>query len=363
MYKTKKNKKNIFLNKTRRNYRGGYVNTNNIQNINNIPNNNIPNNNIPNNNIQNNNFNKVNNYNDIVPKEGIIDLAGNTLKDVVKDTGDFVLEKGLRLIGLQPVNEENELQKNNMVSNAFNKANNIVTGAIQNINNGLKSPEVAQTVTDAARETSQIAQGLMRNFNENFNNPEFNEELKNFSQYATIGIKSIDPVIDDSIDLLNKAVTKGISGVASGAVKVLGDAVGAVPFIGPIADIGKAVNDGSKAVGSVVNAGSEVIEAASVLVGKTSENFKKQIEQLKRIKEESNTIMNRTMNSINQFENPINMNTINNQMNNQINNRMNTMNDSINNRMNQSMNNRMNNKVGGTRKKTKKYNRFSRKIR
>jgi hypothetical protein len=345
MYKTKRNKKNIFLKKTRRNYHGGYVNTNNQNN-------------------QNNQNNTLPQDNDIVPKEGIIDVAGNTLKDVIKDTGDFVLEKGLRLIGLQPVNEENELQKNNMVSNAFNKANNIVTGAIQNINNGLKSPEVAQTVSEAARETSQIAQGLMRNFNENFNNPEFNEELKNFSQYATIGIKSMDPVIDDSIDLLNKAVTKGVSGVASGAVKVLGDAVGAVPFVGPIADIGKAVNDGSKAIGSVVNAGSEVIEAASVLVGKTSENFKKQIEELQRRKEESKAIMNRTMNSISQFENPINMNSINNQINTSMNNQMNTMNQSINNRMNRQMNNRMNfNKVGGTRKKPKKYNRTSRKIR
>jgi len=298
MYKTRRLKKKIFK-KTKkiRHSIGG----NNIQSANQQPN------------IEQPNIEQPN----IVPKEGIIDIAKNKTVDAMSDVGSYVGKKALRLFGLQPVNSDDQQSTNiignvskiaNEATSSIGKiANDTTSSIIQNINDVLETPYVNKTVQQSSEDTKEILNNLLTTFNNNLNDPnlkqEFAEATDNLADYTKIAVNSLDEPINETVDMLNKAGVKAISGISSGAIKVATDAAGAVPFVGPIIDLGKAVNDGSKAVSSVIEAGSEATEATSLLIGKTSENFKAGLEALNAKKMEAENILNRTNSSINKFQN------------------------------------------------------------
>ena len=256
--------------------------------------------------------------------QGIFDIAGERVSQFAESTGSYLKNKGLRILGLQPIKQsEQELnqanQVNTTVSNISNSASGIVSdlanvvnktslAVIENVNEVLGSPQVNESVRQSAERTEAIAENLLGTFNEKLNTPELKEQLSetfdNVADYAEIGVKAMNKPIDSAIDKLNEAGTKAISGVTSGAVKVGTDLLASVPYVGAVVDLGKAINDGSKAVGSVIESGSEATEAIAELLGDTSENLKQGIQELKEKKMEGEKIMNRTNNSISDFENP-----------------------------------------------------------
>jgi hypothetical protein len=261
-----------------------------------------------------------------ISKEGVYGMVTDKVTDFAINTTDYLKTKALRLVGLQPVNStNNNSQPNetyNNVSNITTKASNIISNVsndvvsianhgasaiIQNVNDVLKTPQVNQSVTQAGKDTTEIAKKLLDTFNQNANNPEFKQEFmtaaNNLADYATITVKAIDKPLNESIDMTNKAGVKAASGLASGAVKVIGDSVAAVPYIGAIVDVGKAVNDGTKAIGSTIEAGTEVAQTAASFVTKASDNLNKGLRELEEKKKQGEEIMNRTTDSIHQFQN------------------------------------------------------------
>jgi len=295
-------------------------------------------------NEQFNGENSVNNMND--KKEGVIDIIKNKAGDFAENTGNFLKDKTLRLFGLQPINEnENEYNQDNAdsqqinktvdstvnkfsnetsgilsdvqdivsdvktvgkdVVNVFNKGSAAVIG---NINAVLESPKIEKSVTEAASETATIGANLLEKFNQNLNTPEFKEatreSLDNISDYAEIGVKALNAPLDNAIDEFNEAGTKAAAGVATGVIKVGTDALGAVPGIGAIVDVGKMINDSTRAASTVVEAGSDAAETASELFIQTNEGIKQGIKELEEKKNEAMNIANRTTDSINQFQNP-----------------------------------------------------------
>jgi len=298
-------------------------------------------------------------------QEGVFGIVEDKVSDMAKDVTDYVKTKALRVIGLQPIQENNESNnesnKTSELSNELSEGISKVSGdvvkvadqtssaIIQNINDVLKTPEVNETVAEAGRETTEIAKKLLNTFNATANNPEFKRDFinatNNLADYATIVTESMDEPINQSIDMLHNAGVKAVSGLASGAVRVMGDAAGAVPYVGAVVDIGKAVNDGSKAIGSVIESGTEAVQAASMVIEKTSESFKKKLQMLEEKKKQAEQIMNRTNNSINQFQNNAKILGMNNQ--------------------NISNNQPIATTGGGTRKhkRAKNRNRFSKRVR
>lgn len=273
------------------------------------------------NNSNNSNSNTDNPTND---NQGIFDIAGEKVSHFAESTGSYLKNKGLRLLGLQPIKQsEQDLNQTNnvntavgnisesasgIVSDVANVVNKTSAAVIENVNEVLGSPQVNESVRQSAERTEAIAENLLETFNEKLSTPEFKEQLSksfdNVADYAEIGVKAMNKPIDSAIDKINEAGTKAISGVASGAVKVGTDLLASVPYVGAVVDLGKAINDGSKAVGSVIESGSEATEAIAELVGDTSENLKQGIEELKEKKREAEKIMNRTNSSISDFENP-----------------------------------------------------------
>ena len=274
-------------------------------------------------------------------KQGVIDIVGDKVSDFALGTGDFLKNKTLRLFGLQPINEDETDDKSQQVDESVNKLSDAASGVVSNaesaskgilsnvqsigndiasvvnkgsaavignINGVLESPKIENSVTEAAKETVEIGTKLLKKFNKNLNNPEFKEATKealdNAADYTKIGVEALNEPLDQAIDEINHAGNKAAAGVAAGVIKVGTDALGAVPGVGAIIDVGKMINDGTKAASTVVEAGTEAAETASELFLKTNEGIKKGIQELEEKKKEAINIANRTSDAINEFQTP-----------------------------------------------------------
>jgi len=266
-----------------------------------------------------------------IEKEGVIGIVQNKASNFLENAGDYAAKKGLRLLGLQSVNENEATEKldanvekfsnaaSGLVSQAQRIGNDVVNvvdkgsaALIENINDVLESPKIENSVTEAAKETGAIAGKLLQKFNEGLSSPEVKaatkETLNNVADYANIAINALDEPLDKAIDELNQAGTQALSGSVAGIVKVGTDALGAIPGFGAIIDIGKMINDGSKAAASVVEAGSQAAKTFSDLETETLGNIKKELDDLKKKKELASKILDRTSQSINDFNDPLNYN-------------------------------------------------------
>ena len=251
---------------------------------------------------------------------GVFDLIGDKLSGYSGKAFDYVKNKGLRLAGLQPINQSESNDVDTKINEISDGASGIVSDVknvfdkgsaaiIENINDVLVSPKVGESLNEAAEETAEIGEKLLENFNEKFESPEFKEEAKialdNAADYANIAVEAMDEPINKAVDQLNEAGTKAASGAISGIIKVGTDALAAVPGAGAIIEIGKIANDASKAVGDVASASSQAASTISKVVEETGKNLDEGLDKLDEKKKEAMQISNRTNKSIKSFENPI----------------------------------------------------------
>lgn len=283
--------------------------------------------------------------------KGIFDVIGDKFSGYSGKAFDYVKDKSLRLVGLQPIKQpeaeqitatQDVDQKINEigdaasgivsdVKNVFDKGSATVIG---NINDVLESPEVGESLNEAAEETAEISEKLLENFNEKLSTPKMKEETKvaldNAAEYADIALEAMDEPINKAVDQLNEAGTKALSGAVSGAIKVGTDALAAIPGAGAIIELGKMANDATAAAGDVVEAASDATTTISKVVEETSKNIDEGLDKLHEEKEALNAninlntdinlnphktlkqlnkdglnISNRVDKSINQFENPV----------------------------------------------------------
>ena len=289
--------------------------------------------------------------------KGIFDIIGSKLSGYSGKAFTYVKDKGLRLVGLEPIKqpvEQNVATQDvdQKISEIGDAASGLISNAteiigdvkdvvdkgsaavIGNINDVLESPEVGESLNEAAEETAEISEKLLENFNEKLSTPKMKEETKvaldNAAEYADIALEAMDEPINKAVDQLNEAGTKALSGVVSGLVKVGTDALAAVPGAGAIIELGKMANDATAAAGDVVEATSDATSTISKVVEETSKNIDEGLDKLHEEKEALNAninlnpdinlnphktlkqlnkdglnISNRVDKSINQFENPV----------------------------------------------------------
>ena len=258
--------------------------------------------------------------------KGIFDMVGDKLESFSGKAVSYVADKGFRLFGLQPINNNQESTSNDTakvdekigeisdaasglvsnvkgisddVLNVFDKGSAAVIGQINDV---LESPKIENSITEAAGETAEIGTKLLEKFNKRLSTPKFKEAAKvaidNAADYTNIVVEAMDEPIDKAIDQLNEAGTKAAAGVVSGVIKVGTDALAAVPGAGAIVEVGKIVNDTSKAIGDVAEAASDATSTISKVVGETSVNIDEGLDKL-----------NETKNKINEATNKINETT------------------------------------------------------
>ena len=272
---------------------------------------------------------------------GIFTLLGDKIKGLATGAVGYVADKGLRLAGLQkidngetqPVNAETAKIDNQLnaagdaasglltsvkeiagsavdaakgiADSTVDVANKVAAASVEQVNDVLESPVIENSVSDAAAETADIVEESLDKFNEELSNPKIKEEaaeaLNNVADYAEIGVKALDKPLNAALDEFNKAGTRAASGLGAGIVKVGTDVLAAVPGFGAVIELGKIANDASAAVGNVVEAASDASSTAAELVANTSDNLKDGVKELEEKKREALKISNRTNESINQF--------------------------------------------------------------
>jgi len=112
--------------------------------------------------------------------KGIFDIIGDKISGYSGKAINYVKDKGLRLVGLQPIQQPETTQnaatqevdqKINEIGNAASEiigdVKNVVdkgsAAILGNINDVLKSPQVGETLSEAASETAQIGEKLLEN--------------------------------------------------------------------------------------------------------------------------------------------------------------------------------------------------------
>lgn len=254
-------------------------------------------------------------------REGIIDSVNNKLSGIASSAYETVRDTGLRFAGLQVIpkhNEEKSIvdqtsqttldeQKTSGPSVLATAADKTGTAILNDINDVLSSSQVVGNTQQAAKDTAEIIKKGSQMFNEALSDPAVQEELKESIEKAgEIGSLIIDAgkePFNKAVDVAAEASQKATGAALSGAIKVGTDALGAVPFVGAIIDVGKMLNDGSRAASAVVEAGSEATEAASDAFIETTKNLENKLRELEEKKRLGDDISNRTTESINQFEN------------------------------------------------------------
>ena len=238
--------------------------------------------------------------------KGIFDIIGDKITGYSGKAINYVKDKGLRLVGLQPI-QHPEVEQSAATQEVDQKVNEIGSAASEiigdvkdvvdkgsaailgNINDVLESPRVGETLTEAAGETAQIGEKLLETFNEKLSTPEMKEEAKvaldNAAEFAEIAVDALDKPLNKAVDQLNASGSRAASGIATGLIKVGTDALSAVPGAGAVIEVGKIVNDASRALGDVVGAASEASSTVSKVVEETSKNITEGIEKLEAKKE------------------------------------------------------------------------------
>ena len=275
------------------------------------------------------------------PSEGIFTLLGNKIKGLASGAVGYVEDKGLRLVGLQkidndetpPVNAETAKIDNQInaagetasgllsdvkeiagsavdaakgiADSAVDAANKVAAAGVEQVNDVLESPVIENSVSEAASETADIVEKSLDVFNEKLSDPKIKEEaaeaLNNVADYAELGVKALDKPLNKAVDELNKAGTKAATGLGVGAVNVVTSMMSAVPGLGAVIGLGKIANAASAAAGNVVEAVSDATATAGELVATTGDNLKDGVKELEEKKREALKISNRTNESINKF--------------------------------------------------------------
>jgi len=252
-------------------------------------------------------------------REGVIDSVNNKLSGIANSAYETVRDTGLRFAGLQVIPKDNEekpivdqtskqdLSGQSTSSVLATAADKTGTAILNDINDVLTSSQVVGNTQQAAKDTAEIIKKGSQLFNEALSDPAVQEELKESIEKAgQIGSLIIDAgkePFNKAVDVAAEASQKATGAALSGAIKVGTDALGAVPFVGAIIDVGKMLNDGSRAASAVVEAGSEAAESASDAFIETKKNLENKLRELEEKKRLGEEISNRTTESINQFEN------------------------------------------------------------
>jgi hypothetical protein len=232
-----------------------------------------------------------------------------TVADYATPAKEWLWEKGLRLVGAQPIQDDNikvndtkKTEINTLATQSVDLFKKGTSSVIESVNSALQTPLVNETIGKATENVVNSSKEILENVNKKLEDPQlqddFKKTAKNVAEQATIVLKAVDKPLDDALNKINESAVKATSAVASGAVKVGTDVMAAVPGFGAVIELGKVANDVGKTVSSVSDAVSDTTGAISKLASETKEN----IEEIQ--KQQGGKILKRIRNSFSEFTQP-----------------------------------------------------------
>ena len=306
-------------------------------------------------------------------RRGVIDILGNTAKDVASIGARLAADTALNFVGLErkkiPMGEEkvvedtaatnydpsiyanrgkidispkdNENKEPGLLCTVLDVVDRTGGLIISDLNEVLASDQFKKTTEEAGKETAALIKENAQRFNEALDNPEvkaqLEEAIKKAGEISEMVVKYGEKPYYRAVDIAGRAAQKASSAAVSGSLKVGADAISAIPFLGSVVSVGNMINDTSKAASALVEAGSEVVQSGSDVFLEIKRNIEKDynLDSLEEKKKLGQQIYNRVNKSISDFQNS--------KMGQQISNKVNkTMNKFQNSKIGQQISNRVN---------------------
>ena len=258
------------------------------------------------------------NISDVGERQSLFTTVGTAASNAFKGALNFLEDKGARVLGFKRIKEEEEAKlaaveaqsemsqkaselastASNIASGVADKANQVGSLIVGELNKKLDSSEVKGTLTQAIGNTVEIAKDIVEKANEKLNDPKFVGEVaeatKKMSETAATVIEAAEPAINQVIDETSEIGEKMFSKVGNSAVNIALNTAEAIPGVG--AGIGL-VRDIDKAA----IAGEAIVEAGMKTATTFADGIAKTEEALKQKMEEAKTVADRTTQGINAF--------------------------------------------------------------
>lgn len=165
-------------------------------------------------------------------------------------------------------------------------------GLILNQVNTILAGSGLQTSVDAeATRATELVTDIFSRVAEKLRDPKLQEQARlagdELAVYAEILVEAMREPLTELVGVLSQSGLKATSAITVGIIKVVTDAMAAVPGLGAVMEIGKIANDVSRAVSDAAEAGSNATTAASKAVFDVTENVKEALAKDKPVNQES----------------------------------------------------------------------------
>ena len=220
-----------------------------------------------------------------IKHEGILTELANKVVNLLKPVLKIGLTKALN--ALEPtvgteMSQPQEPEQDSRLKQAGRTAANILNkglGIILNqVNTVLAAPGVQTTVDVEAARATELVTDIFSRVAEKLKDPKLQEQARlagdELAIYAKILVEAMREPLTELVGILSQAGLKATSAITVGIIKVVTDAMAAVPGIGAVMEVGKIANDVSRAVGDAAEAGSNATTATSKALFDITENVK-----------------------------------------------------------------------------------------
>lgn len=221
-----------------------------------------------------------------IKHEGILTELANKVVNLLKPVLKIGLTKALNALEpavgsemsqaqVVPEQDSRLKQAGRTAANILNKGLGII---LNQVNTVLAAPGVQTTVDVEAARAAELVTDIFSRVAEKLKDPKLQEQARlagdELAIYAKILVEAMREPLTELVGILSQAGLKATSAITVGIIKVVTDAMAAVPGIGAVIEVGKIANDVSRAVGDAVEAGSHATTAASKAVFDITENVK-----------------------------------------------------------------------------------------
>ena len=222
---------------------------------------------------------------EFIKHKGIITELANKVVNLLKPVLKIGLTKALNALEptvdtempqpQEPEQDSRLKQAGRTAANILNKGLGII---LNQVNTVLAAPGVQTTVDAEAERATELVTDIFSRVAEKLQDPKLQEQARlagdELAIYAKILVDAMREPLTELVGILSQAGLKATSAIIVGIVKVVTDAMAAVPGLGAVIEVGKIANDVSRAVGDAAEAGSDATTAASKAVFDITENVK-----------------------------------------------------------------------------------------
>jgi hypothetical protein len=222
---------------------------------------------------------------EFIKHEGILTELANKVVNLLKPVLKIGLTKALN--ALEPtvgseMSQPQEPEQDSRLKQAGRTAANILNKGLalvlNQVNTVLAAPGVQTTVDAEAARATELVTDIFSRVAEKLKDPKLQEQARlagdELAIYAKILVEAMREPLIELVGILSQAGLKATSAITVGIIKVVTDAMAAVPGVGAVMEVGKIANDVSRAVGDAAEAGSNATTAASKAVFDITENVK-----------------------------------------------------------------------------------------